>query len=98
MSCPKDLPRLSGAGNLAPGAAGAGGDGFDQLPVRGHLPAVGKVERIFQPGAQMAAEIGATLVQWPDFVAADGGDLPVRVRALELQQDWQQIGIGGHGR
>src|SRR4249919_2781594 len=79
MPDPKNLPRLGGAGDLAPGAAGAGGDGFDQLAVRGHLLAVGKIERIFQPGAQVTAEIGAALVQRPDFGAADRSDLPARV-------------------
>ena len=64
---PENLPRFGGAGDLAAGAAGAGGDGLDQLAVRRHLGAVRPIERILKAGAQMAAEIGAALMQRPDF-------------------------------
>ena len=46
----------------------------------------------------MAAEIGAALMQRPDFGAADGGDLPMRFRRFQLQQDRQQFRIGRHAR
>ena len=67
MPDPENLPRLGRAGDLAAGAARAGGDALDQLAVRGHLGAVGQIEGIFQAGAQMTAEIGAALMQRPDF-------------------------------
>src|SRR5437868_15445683 len=76
MPGPKYLPRFRGASDLAARAPRAGGDRLDQLPVRGHLGAVGEIESILQPGAQVPAEIGAALVQRPDFVAPDCGDLP----------------------
>ena len=60
------------------------------------LLAAGEIERVFQAGPQMAAELGAALVQRPDLGAADRGDLPMRVGALELQEDRQQFGIGRH--
>src|SRR4051812_37695712 len=81
------LPGLRRASNLAARASRAGGDGLDQLPVGGHLGAVGEIEGIFQPGAEMPAEIGAALVQRPDFAPPDRGDLPMRFRQFELQQD-----------
>jgi hypothetical protein len=93
---PESLPCLGGARNLAPGAAGAGGDGFDQLTVRGHLLAVGEIERVLQPGAQVPAEVGAALVQRPDFGTADRGDLPARFGEFQFQQDRQQVRIGRH--
>ena len=82
MPDPENLPRFGRARDLAAGAARAGRDALDQLAVRGHLGAVAEIERIFQPGAQMAAEIGAALMQRPDFRAPDRGDLPVRFRQL----------------
>src|SRR4051812_9284312 len=67
----ENLPRFRRAGDLAAGAAGTAGDLFDQLAVRRHLGAVGEIERIFEACAQMAAKIGAALVQRPDLGAAD---------------------------
>src|SRR5439155_17672114 len=58
MPGPKNLPRFGRRSDLAPGAAGASGDFLDQLPVGGHLLAVGEIERVLEPGAQMPAEIG----------------------------------------
>ncbi|GCC47698.1 hypothetical protein chiPu_0031877, partial [Chiloscyllium punctatum] len=46
----------------------------------------------------MAAEIGGALVQRPDLGAADRGDLPMRLRRLQLQEDRQQLRIGRHTR
>src|SRR5271169_4224360 len=59
MPDPKNLPRFGRGRDLAPGAARAGGDLLDQLAVRDHLGAIGEIKRIFEPSAQMAAEIGA---------------------------------------
>ena len=58
----------------------------------------GWIERILKPGAQVAAEIGAALMQRPDFGASDRGDLPMRVRQFQLEQDRQQFRIGRHAR
>src|SRR6516225_10971662 len=91
MFRPEDLSRLGWRGDLPPGAARAGSQRLDQLPVRCDLGAVVEIERIFQSGAQMAAEIGAALVQRPDFGASDRGHLPMRIRRLELEQDRQQF-------
>ena len=96
MCNPENLPCFRRACDLAAGAARAGRDGLDQLAVRCHLGAVAEIEGIFQPGAKMPAEIGAALVQRPDLDAADRGDLPMRRRFLQLEQDRQQIGIGRH--
>ena len=82
--------------DLAAGAARAGRDALDQLPVRCHLGAVRLIEGILKPGAQMAAEIGATLMQRPDFRTSDRGHLPMRLRQLQLEQDRQQFRIGRH--
>ena len=46
----------------------------------------------------MSAEIGAALVQRPDFGTADRGDLPMRLLLLQLQEDRQQVRIGRHAR
>src|SRR5258708_40131946 len=94
----KNLPRFRRARNLPPRPPRAGRDRLDQLSVRCHLGAVGQVKRILEPGAQMAAEISAALVQRPDFGAADRGYLPMRVRRFQLQQNRQQIRIGRHAR
>src|SRR3954447_10902939 len=94
----ENLSRFRRAGDLAAGAAGTAGDLFDQLAVRRHLGAVGEIERIFQACAQMAAKIGAALVQRPDFGAADRSDLPAALRQLQLEQDRQQFRIGRHAR
>jgi len=91
----KDLPRLRGACDLAAGAARARCDAFDQLPVRRDLGAIAQIEGIFKPGAQMAAEIGAALVQRPDFLPSDRGDLPVGFRPFQLQQDRSNSGSAG---
>src|SRR5258707_3358405 len=78
MLRPENLPRFSRARNLAARASRAGGDRLDQLPVRSHLGAVGEIEGVLKPGAQVPAEFGAALVQRPDFAAPDRGDLPMR--------------------
>jgi len=44
----------------------------------------------------MTAEIGTALMQRPDFCPPDRGDLPVRLRQFQLQQDRQQFRIGRH--
>ncbi len=44
----------------------------------------------------MTAEIGAALVQRPDFGAADRCDLPMRFRQFQFQEDRQQFRIGRH--
>src|SRR5437870_1226274 len=62
----ENLPRLGRAGDVAAGAAGARGQRLDQLAVRGHLAAVGEIERVLEARAQMAAQFGAALVQRPD--------------------------------
>src|SRR3954466_4781874 len=63
---PKDLPCFRRARDLAAGAPRAAGDLLDQLAVRRHLGSVREIERIFEPRAQMAAELGAALMQRPD--------------------------------
>src|SRR5205809_6452691 len=57
MPEPENLPCLRGARNLAAGAARAGRDALDQLPVRGHLGAISQIERILQSGAQVTAQV-----------------------------------------
>src|SRR5688572_16869230 len=96
MPGPKNLPRFRRRCDLAAGIAGTGGNGFDQLAVRGYLGAVAEVERVFQPGAEMATEIGTALMQRPDLAATDRGDLPMPFRTLELQQDRQQVRVRRH--
>src|SRR5438477_10660892 len=91
MPDPKNLPRFRRACDLAPGVARASGDAFDQLPVRGHLGAVAEIEGVLEPGAEMAAQISAALVQRPDFGAADRGDLPMRFGQFQLQENRQQF-------
>src|SRR5258705_6521195 len=59
MPDPENLPCFRGARDLAAGAAGACGDGLDQLAVRCHLGATRLIERIFEPAAQGTAELGA---------------------------------------
>src|SRR5256714_1103431 len=93
---PKNLPRLRRTCDLSAGVARASSDALDQLPVRGHLGAVAEIESVLKPGAEMAAQISATLVQRPDFGAADRGDLPMRLPQFQLQQNRQQFRIGRH--
>src|SRR5712671_8058706 len=87
MPDPKNLPCFRGARDLAAGAAGACGDGLDQLAVRCHLGAIGLIERIFKPGAQVTAEFGAALMQRPDLRPTDRGDLPMGFRQFQPQED-----------
>src|SRR5580698_9488778 len=91
MPDPEDLPRFGRTGDLAAGAARAGRDALDQLSVRCHFGAVGLIEGILKPGTQMAAEIGAALVQRPDFRPSDRGYLPVGFRQFQPEQDRQQF-------
>src|SRR5258708_8639532 len=63
MPGPKNLPRFRRARNLAARLARTGRDALDQLSIGGHLGPVAEIEGVLQPGAEMAAEIGAALVQ-----------------------------------
>src|SRR3989344_2675120 len=49
---------------------------LDQRPVRIRLRPIRQIERIFQPRAQMPAQLGHALVHGPDLAAADDGGLP----------------------
>src|SRR5258705_10703396 len=84
MPDPKNLPRFRRACDLAAGAARAGRDALDQLAVRGHFRAVGLIEGILKPGAQVTAQISAALMQRPDFRPPDRGDLPMRLRQFQF--------------
>src|SRR4030088_3401990 len=84
MPDPKNLPRFRGAGDLAAGAARARGYTLDHLAVRCHLGAVGLIEGIFEPGAQMTAELGAALMQLPDRRPSDCGALPMFYRQFQF--------------
>src|SRR5450631_4890577 len=95
---PKNPPRFRRARNLAAGAARARRDALDQLAVRCYLGAVGLIEGVFKPGAQVAAQISAALMQRPDFRPPDRRDLPMGFRRFQLQEDRQQFRIGRHAR
>src|SRR5450759_5171598 len=98
MFDPENPPRFRRARNLAAGAARARRDALDQLAVRCYLCAVGLIEGVFKPGAQMSAQISAALMQRPDFRPPDRRDLPMGFRRFQLQEDRQQFRIGRHAR
>ena len=96
LESPNARARLLRRGDVAARGAGDGGERGDQLAVRSGAGAVGQIDRVFEPGAQIAAELGGARVQRPDFLAADGGDAPARAGDDQPQQDRQQLRVRGH--
>ena len=93
---PQHSPRLLRRSHLPPRIARVLRELLNQRPVRIRLRPIRQIKRVLQPRAQVPAQFHHALVHGPDLAAADDGGLPGGVFDLELEQDGQQVWVGGH--